>query len=534
MLSPASSRQSVKALGAFYTPATIADLLADWVVRDGTERLLEPSVGEGALVVAAVNRARALRGDNSVVRFLVCDIDPDAIEAVTPSLPPESEVRRVDFLQLDPLRTGLFHGVIANPPFTRNHALPSAWRAALRKRFNVEGAAGLWVHFLIHAKEFLAPGGRIAAVIPASGLFSRYGRQTLERIASEFRHIELHFIANKPLWVNEPEERGAILLADGYREGSSRVPEATRWPAGPDNVPWAKETAGTFDHLVESSVPLETLAALSIGVVTGCNKVFLLDDHERSASGIRLTDVRPVVGRARHLPGLQINTLDLEFLAAAGEKTWLLAPSCIDLRGSGTRNRLAKISKTLRRQTVWFKKRSPWWQVQLGEPCDAVFTYMNDHSPRLILADSGLYCTNTMHRVRFRDGVSHDQQISAVLTTISTFGQLAAERLGRSYGGGVLKLELGEARRMPVLACTANELHESFRRADEAIRIGDRDAARNIADEIVLATRLGKCWADRVRAMKIELEQRRAIRQKGYPSANKNTQKFARSTNQSW
>lgn len=488
-----------KALGAFYTPNNVASKLANWVVRNGRERLLEPSVGEGALMLAAIDRARNANSSN--LSFLVCDINPAAAACVAPLLTANCKAVTADFLELDPNVTGLFDGVITNPPFTRNHDLPKARRESLRKRFEISGAAGLWVHFLLHAVTFLSIGGRLGAVIPASGLFSQYGRQALTRLAACFKHIEIHQISGRPVWTNGAEERGALFFAEGYKLGSSRLPQSTSW----NSSGLASHRSSAFGELASLSVPLSTVADLSIGLVTGCNEIFLLDDSDRRARGIQLKDLQPIVARARHIPGIQIDRAELRTRAEEGQKTWLLAPKTLEVRNTGVRNQLAMISKVKRRNTLWFKKRSPWWKVQLGEPCDAIFTYMNDEGPKLVFARDPLYCTNTLHRIRFKSSVGQGQRNAAALTMISTFGQLAAERLGRSYGGGLLKFELREARSMPVLPCATPHLDECILLVDGALRRGRRDEARFIADEALLLPILGDRFAAVVAALYDEL-----------------------------
>ena len=42
-----------------------------------------------------------------------------------------------------------------------------------------------------------------------------------------------------------------------------------------------------FEELTASSSPLDSLATLRIGIVTGCNAVFLINEDERLAMGNR-------------------------------------------------------------------------------------------------------------------------------------------------------------------------------------------------------------------------------------------------------
>jgi adenine-specific DNA-methyltransferase len=498
-------------LGAFYTPPGLAHMLAEWLIRTGCERILEPSVGEGALVDAAFQRSRALTGISNI-RVLACDINPDVIETITSRFAAESEcdARTIDFLQLDPASTGLFTGVLTNPPFIRNHSIDARERASLRQRFAPTGAAGLWVHFLLHGLNFLAPGGRLAAVIPASGLFSDYGLAALDRMCRRFARVEVRQIVDKPQWGNAADERGALLLADGFGQGTCALPRGTLWSVKGHKVDEIAGADAIFDQLMRHTTPLGSLATLSIGAVTGCNRIFLMTEEDRRTMGINRADVRPVVSRARHLRGLSIDATSLFEQASAGEKTWLLTPQSIDAKGQGVRRQLARIPAKQRRFTHWFAKRKPWWKVSVPN-CDAIFTYMNDRGPRLVLASDEVGCTNTLHCVRFASDVSPQARMAASLTFLSTFGQLAAERIGRSYGGGVLKFELKDARRLPTIP-PKSAVEDCFAKADQALRQGDHVGAIKLADEMLVAPLLGRNWRSQVAAMNGELNCRRRIR----------------------
>jgi adenine-specific DNA-methyltransferase len=508
-------RPTAKDLGAYYTPDTMADILAAWVVRTGRETLLEPSIGSGALLRAALNGAERRFPGRDALRLIGCDLDQDAITKVRGWLAPQHALLFSDFLAIEPGQVPLVDGVISNPPFTRNHALPKAERQAIRKRFGIKGAAGLWVAFVLHSLSFLRPGGRLAVVVPGAAIFSAYGRDALERICSRFAHVEIRKIVDRPVWSSPAEERGAIILAHGFGEGASEVPEVTRWSATGDRLADIYHAnPACFRNALAGARTLGEIATLSIGAVTGFNKVFLLSEPERAAAGIEVDDLTPVVARARHVVGLQISTSELHGLAKAGEKTWLLSPADVGKTRPGVRGRLASIPIDKRRDVVWLNKRSPWWKVDVGASCDAIFTYMNDRGPRIVVATDELRCTNTLHRVRFLPEVTAEDRLVAALSMISSFGQLAAERTGRAYGGGVLKFELTDARRFPLLMGARAGTRRAFEEADRAVRSGDLDAARRIADALLLPSVFGPSWRSAAAEMFAEaLEMRSARRE---------------------
>ncbi|KAA9010356.1 Eco57I restriction-modification methylase domain-containing protein [Histidinibacterium aquaticum] len=498
-----------KRLGAFYTPTTIADMLAEWAVRSGYERVLEPSAGEGALVKAASNRSAQMHGTPRVT-ILACDINRSVIPTIASHLPENSEAIEKDFLDLEPTSTGLFDAVIANPPFTRNHAISGEIRVEIRRRFQVSGAAGLWVYFILHSFKFLKVGGKIAAVIPAAALFSNYGREALERVSEQFSTVELREFNKNPAWVNNADERGLLLLAGGFRQGSCATPQRTKWTTTGAVAEVDPASDAEFQFLLRCSHRLEKIAKISIGAVTGHNLVFLLDEETRRRHGIPPSEVRPIVSRARHVPALTVGAASLRRLAAAGERTLLLSPQSIDERGSGSRKQLARINAQRRRTTRWFQKRNPWWRVSVPE-CQAIFTYMNDKGPRLVLQNDDIGCTNTLHCVTFIAGFSRREQEAASLSLLSTFGQLAGEILGRRYGGGVLKFELKDARGLPILPAPS-DVGTAFSEADVALQNGNHSLATEIADRAIVAPILGPGWLKAVARMRVELADRRKTR----------------------
>lgn len=504
----AISGQTRKRLGKFYTPEGEAASFAKWLIRTGNERLLEPSVGDGALLFAALDRAESLAGCLDV---LGCDVDLDTIRNLRNRISDSVELIGTSFFDLDPEAVPPVDVVFANPPFTRNHQISRNERTSLRTRFPVKGPAGLWVYFIFHAMRFLRPGGRMAFIVPAAASFADYAGHLVEAIRSEFGAVSLHELPETPKWIGGADERGALLLCDCYLGKPSQTIERGYWNYEYDApVTRVSSPPGAYARLGEIAQKLGDIAEVRIGSVTGANRVFLLNSDEMSEFGLPREAVVPTVSRARQVVGLTIEKSDLESLSEVGQKTWLLHPSDLGEKGSPVRRRLALLKPSVRRGTAWFRKRSPWWNVSTVE-CDAVFTYMNDLGPKLALVESGITCSNTLHAVRFQEGSNDLTKAAAVLTILSTYGQLAAEIIGRKYGGGILKFELKETSRLPVLPARA-DLRDALTFADKALRGGSKEKARAIADAALLPFVLGEKWKDDVQDMLERLKELQGLR----------------------
>jgi len=508
-----------KLVGAFYTPDSTASSLARWAIRTGAESIVEPSVGGGALLKAAITRARELRPLARDNQPFACDIDCSAVDRLRSEFGESVEFHAGDFLELDPATYRKFDVVIANPPFTRNHSIDVFRRKSLRKRYRIEGPAGIWVYFLTHSIEFLSLGGRIASIVPRSALFTHYGEAFLRRMCGYFSVVSLYELAERPSWHGGAQERGAVVLAEGYGHATCDSYLRGIWPPCSEEICERSYELSAYRDLISASRPLGEVASISIGAVTGCNSKFLLTEAERTSLGLSLEDVTPTASRARHVEGIIITDEDLLRLARDGQKTWLLTPRSIADRGTPARKRLAKITKHQRRSTCWMNKRNPWWRVETGPNCDALFTYMNEHGPRLALTSGKIICTNTLHRVVFNSMVSEADRLLSALTFISSFGQLAGEAIGRVYGGGVLKFELTEARSMPIIFGVyphdTGVLQAVAQRVNFALRAGAVDAARDLADEALLTRVLGPSWKSAVAELREAVRQKREARHAG-------------------
>lgn len=151
--------------GRFYTPPGVVDLTLSLTELQPTERLWDPTCGDGAFLRRAAGMGHP---QDSLFGH---DLDKQAIAEAQRALP-DAHVRSSDLFELSPESTGLFDVIAGNPPYVRVERLGSGRRMELTQRlkstlgFTPPSQTDLSILALLHCSRFLAPGGRLAFVLP--------------------------------------------------------------------------------------------------------------------------------------------------------------------------------------------------------------------------------------------------------------------------------------------------------------------------------------------------------------------------------
>jgi hypothetical protein len=186
--------------GQFATHPGIATALCRWAITPRSDRLprvLNPAVGTGVFVRAAADRLAALAPDaDSAARLYEADFFD-----TTPDTEPADRADRDTY---DALTLGRFDAVVGNPPYLRQETVDADRVRAHLDAFGPPGdrpyrdgdralsnRSDAYVYFVTHATQFLRPGGRLAVVVPAKWLTTRYGGP-FQRFL--FDHYRLHAV----------------------------------------------------------------------------------------------------------------------------------------------------------------------------------------------------------------------------------------------------------------------------------------------------------------------------------------------------
>ncbi|MBI2805882.1 MAG: SAM-dependent DNA methyltransferase [Planctomycetes bacterium] len=530
-----------KQLGAFYTPRPIAAKLAEWCIRSPRDRVMDPSFGGFVFLELARQRLEALGAAQSELSGLIYGIDSDPaavlLARATPSLK-ETTIIGSDFFSLDPMDLPKFSVNIGNPPYVRYQnwdADESAAHAiAAGMGFKLSRLASLWAPFILHGCRFLEIGARLGQVLPAELLHAQYARPVIEYLVTSFQSVTVVVFEDR-IFPGALEEV-VLLFADGYGEGpASGIGLINcRDIDGLDICAIDGIGRGQFssDMALLRAIPddcqriferlaldprvkrLADIAEVDIGAVTGANSFFLRTRAEIRQRKLLPSLFRTTVSKASDLAGARLTDGDIHRLSALGKRTELLVTA------SHSKDEIATVAELLDEgaklglpSRYKCRIRTPWWSVPLprkGVP-DAFLTYMSDAFPRMVCNDAKALSTNTIHNVAMRDG--HSAAALAV-GFYNSLTLLSAEIVGRSYGGGILKLEPTEAERMLIPSIDLG-IQVHLAEIDSRLRVGDLDGVLNIVDPLVLGT-LGLNEGDlsALRAARASLRARRRSRSK--------------------
>lgn len=462
---------TIKKYGQFFTPNDVARTLVKWAVRHKNDRILDPSCGNG--------------------EFLTCHPYSVGIEIDSSYAPIARErskaslVHEADFFTWASKTQERFDAVVGNPPFiryqgfsgeTRRRALELAKRAGA----NLPKLSSSWAPFIAASMNLLRRNGRLAVVVPAEIGHATYAAPLLYALAENFELV--HIVAIRKKIFPQLSEDAWLLCADGFGAKSNYInftlldcfksfytlPPPTHIISVEDLRQvngrlrrWLLPSATRllYESLEDSTATyrLGSVANISIGYVSGANEFFHLRPSQ--ARKLRIPDnfLRVAVRRGEYLP-LSAS------LTKRHVKEWILRDEPVLLLHIERDNRLPKSIKRYLSSDMAEKAKSaykcrirePWYTVPNVVVPDVFLSYMSGIRPNLVKNSCKCVGTNSVHSINLKNKRSFMnlyEKWNSPLTTLS------CEVEGHPLGGGMLKIEPGEARRiiLPKENCKYNE-----------------------------------------------------------------------------
>jgi hypothetical protein len=377
---------AVAKLGVVYTPREVTVPMVELALAPLVAgkspaqieqlRICDFSIGEGAFLVEIVRYLAAARGGRDAARVIAAhcvhgaDTDPAAVAtsratleafagAPLPTL--AHHLRIGDSLALEWPR---FDAVLGNPPYIRQEKLSPPTKHALRSFASYDGVADLYIYFIELAHRLTRAGGRYCVVVPQKWLTAAYARPLRTFLEREAR-IDLIDV--------DPD---AFPAHDAFPIIISGTPHTSSRPA--HGEPWHRDStrdAATIQRWEQRFPALGDTLTPARGVVTGCNRAFVIDRATRE----RILDDDPTCQSfiRPFLKGRDIRPYRPEY----NERYVLLTERGCDLPDAIARY-LAPMRAELEPGTGRKPGRYKWYELQ-----DPVGEHAKSHAPRLFYQD---------------------------------------------------------------------------------------------------------------------------------------------------
>jgi len=506
-----------KLRGGYYTPDKISEFIAEWAIRTPSDAVLEPSCVDGSFLNAITKRHSELGASDETIKKNVIGIELDDAEAAK-SAQYGTTVICKDFFtyyQENIEDQTQFDVVVGNPPFIRYQYFTEEYRKiafALMKKhgFHPNRLTNIWLPFLVLSCKALKTNSRIGMVIPAELFQVNYAAEARQFLSTFFDKLTL--VTFKRLVFEDIQQEIVLLLGErGCDKHGIRVVELNdmsdliaQGQACLENVEF-KELDHSRDKWVKYYLTNEELGVLkrlnenprifnatdlfevNVGLVSGENDFFVI--NQATVEAFNLQDsVIPIISRSEQLKGVRLTNEDYDSLITLGKRVFFFAPGNVEVDG---------LTDEQRKYIQWGKGkgfdknykcriRPKWYYVSQTWRADAFLIRQAHLYPRMILNEKRALVTDTLHKVRFLDGIEGELVAAAFLNTY-TFA--LSETIGRSYGGGVLTFEPGEIRKLRIPMKMADQL--DLEKMDNWQRLGEIDKILEYTDKILLRDGLG-------------------------------------------
>jgi hypothetical protein len=465
-------------LGQFSTPFSLANQISSYTIslcRDSPKLFLcEPACGSGVFISASIGQGRkdfSFRGieiDSSyanICRELFADYDVEVInEDFFKFIDSETAHQQCDL-------------IITNPPYIRHHHIEFTEKRRLqdlaRSRLDIEvsGLSGLYIYYILLSHWLLKNEGIASWLIPSEFLYTNYGKALREYLAEKVTLLRIHRFDAGDVQFEDALVSSCVVTYQKSLKPKGHTFDLTK---GTYHSPKSTEKISSVNlsplekwSFFESAVPepgngitLEDLFHVTRGLATGNNDFFILDAKEAMEKGVESVFLVPLLPGPRELKSSVIEA-DAEGLPVIPNKRFLLSvtklPEELKTKFPGVVKYLEEGIQKGVPDGYLCRSRKMWYFQEKRDPPLYLATYMgrngsaNKPPIRFFLNRSKGLVTNVFICLYPRPNLQRLLRADPareveLLYTLNAISPANIEKAGRSYGGGLQKVEPKELR----------------------------------------------------------------------------------------
>jgi len=535
-----SSKQKLR--GAYYTPLPLAEMMVKmFAKRTDVNSVLEPSCGDGVFLDALI-KADDIKHYANIEAIEINTTEAKKVKERMKSYENVKVINKdfFDFYKANK-DSAQYDLILGNPPYIRYQYLEENQRELMAEILTSQGMkanklVNTWVGFIVSCVNLLSKNGKIAFVIPAEIMQVAYAEDLRLFLANNLSRITL--ITFEDLVFPGIEQEIVVFIGEkGDEEKGIRIVELNNLEGLKSfdikadgfqklkhvHEKWTKYFTNAEENVIVKRIredkrfqKLSDIALINVGITTGNNKYFSVG--QRTVEKYQMQDVvRPLIGRSSHANSIYFKHEDWMQNVNSNKAAYLIDFPNIEYKRYPKKHKeyIKEGEKNGENKGYKCSIRERWYRIPSIWVPDAFFLRRNNLYPKFVLNRCNAVSTDTMHRIKFNEGIEPER---AVLSYYNSISFAFTELCGRSYGGGVLEILPGEVGNIYVPKLDEvpiEEIRTLLEQIDLIIRNkGNIEDALDIVDNRILIDVLGldqKICTD-ARCIWKKLQQRRLNR----------------------
>jgi adenine-specific DNA-methyltransferase len=449
-----------KEYGQYFTPSIIARIMAEWVMKQDPETILDPAFGLGVFYDEIIKINSGNR-----VKFVGYEIDEHILTYYEHKGNSNLKIFNDDYLEAD---AGTFDGIICNPPYmrfqkflNRHNVLPSIEQKIGKKLVGYSNIASV---FLVKSLSELNKNGSLAYIMPLEFFNTGYGKEIKKSLLKN--HLLKHII----IFENEKEifpdatttvcillclndgkdEKIKITLVKSQEEIDNKfdVDNLNYIEIRPSELPynrkWSPIILSLFSEqrIPEGFTKVSLYGSFKRGIATGANDFFAL-----TKSGIikyKLSDnnICKCITKSPQIKKAVFTDDDFNTLYNSNKPV-----HCLDVKDHNDQSVIDYIKLGEQKgvnNRYLTKMRNPWYKLEYRKPAPILFGVFNRGRLKVIRNHSTAITFTCFHSF-YPNVLFGENEIDKLFVYfLSDIGQSIIKLNKRAYGENLDKLEPGD------------------------------------------------------------------------------------------
>lgn len=449
-----------KDCGQFFTPPSVARLMAEWITKDDPKSILDPAFGLG-IFYDAIHQINP----HNNWQFTGYELD----KFILSYLDFHQSKKNLKLINNDYLEANLnsYDAIICNPPYmkfqkflARHDVLPKIEKQICR---NLVGYSNISSVFLVKSLNELSSNGRLAYIMPFEFFNTGYGKEIKKSLLHNGLLKQIVVFSNEKDIFPDASTTVCVLLCKNDRRTESikiaqidaneeidRLSDFSNldwFKIDPSDLPYTKKWTPiilSFFSKLQLPPDLVTFSlygAFKRGIATGANDFFALSKSTVEELNIDERNCCKCITKSPQITKAIFTEDDFDALTDADKPVY-----CLDVKDDDNLaiiNYIKQGEKLGYHQRYLTKNRSPWYKIESRKPAPILFGVFSRGRLKVIrnLTDTlNFTCFHSFYPNMFGQPLIN----KLFVYLLSDIGQEIIKTNKRSYGDNLDKFEPGD------------------------------------------------------------------------------------------